>query len=69
MTYPRFSSAICGEHEVRNLHAELAEIEVLARRVVVDHGAARSGPRRPASSEFLRSAQRSSRLLVIDDAE
>jgi hypothetical protein len=40
ITHHRFSSPIWGEHEVRKLHAELAEIEVLARRVIVDHRAA-----------------------------
>jgi hypothetical protein len=40
ITHHRFSSPIWGEHEVRKLHAELAEIEGLARRVLVDHRAA-----------------------------
>jgi hypothetical protein len=37
ITHHRFSSPIWGEHEVRKLYDELAEIEVLARQVVVDH--------------------------------
>ncbi len=40
ITHHRFSSPIWGEDEVRKLHAELAEIEMLGRRVVVDHRAA-----------------------------
>jgi hypothetical protein len=40
ITHHRFSSPIWGEHEVRKLHAELAEIDVLASRAVVDHHAA-----------------------------
>jgi hypothetical protein len=40
ITHHQFSSPIWGEHEVRKLHAELAELEVLARQVVVDHRAA-----------------------------
>ena len=39
ITHHRFSSPIWGEDEVRKLHAELAEIEVLAGRAVVDHDA------------------------------
>ena len=39
ITHHRFSSPAWGEQEVRKLHAELAEIEVLARRVVIDHRA------------------------------
>jgi hypothetical protein len=34
ITHHRFSSPIWGEHEVRKLHDELAEIEVAAARVV-----------------------------------
>ena len=43
ITHHRFSSPIWGEDEVRKLHAELAEIDVLARRAVVDHDAAAAG--------------------------
>jgi hypothetical protein len=38
ITHHQFSSPIWGEDEVRKLHAELAEIEVLASRAVLDHG-------------------------------
>lgn len=41
ITHHRFNAPIWGEHEVRKLQAELAEIEVLARQVAVDHGARR----------------------------
>jgi hypothetical protein len=34
ITHHRFSSPIWGEHEVRKLHGELAEIEASAARVV-----------------------------------
>ncbi len=37
-----------GEHEVRKLHAELAELDRLATQAVVDHAA--SGPRRPGAN-------------------
>ena len=43
ITHHRFSSPIWGEDEVRKLHAELAEIELLASRAVVDHEAAAAG--------------------------
>jgi hypothetical protein len=43
ITHHRFSSPIWGEDEVRKLHAELAEIELLASRAVVDHDAATAG--------------------------
>ena len=46
ITHHRFSAPIWGEREVRKLHAELAEIEGLARQAVVDHLAARPGRRR-----------------------
>ena len=39
ITHHRFSSPIWGEREVRKLHAELAEIDVLASQAVVDHHA------------------------------
>lgn len=42
ITHHRFSSPIWGEREVRKLHAELAEIDLLASQAVVDH----SEPRR-----------------------
>jgi hypothetical protein len=40
ITHHQFSSPIWGEDEVRKLHAELAEIELLASRAVIDHDAA-----------------------------
>jgi hypothetical protein len=37
ITHHQFSSPIWGEHEVRKLHAELAEIDLLASRAVEEH--------------------------------
>jgi hypothetical protein len=42
ITHHQFSSPIWGEHEVRKLHAELAELDLLASRAVDEH----SEPRR-----------------------
>jgi hypothetical protein len=45
ITHHQFGSPIWGEHELRKLHAELAELaelDELATRAVVDHRAARS---------------------------
>jgi hypothetical protein len=42
ITHHEFSSPGWGEHEVRKLHAELAELDRLAAQAVVDH--AGSGP-------------------------
>ncbi len=42
ITHHEFSSPTWGEHEVRKLHAELAELDRLAAQAVVDH--AGSGP-------------------------
>lgn len=50
ITHHRFSSPIWGEHEVRKLHEELAEIEVQARQVLVDHRA--DGPERGRAGIF-----------------
>ena len=50
ITHHQFSSPIWGEHEVRKLHAELAELDVLATWAVVDHS--RSGPRRASIRSF-----------------
>ena len=36
ITHHRFSSPIWGEDEVRKLHAELAEIELMASRVATE---------------------------------
>jgi hypothetical protein len=53
ITHHRFSSPIWGEDEVRKLHAELAEIELMAGRAVVDEDAAAAAaatqPRRAAA--------------------
>jgi hypothetical protein len=38
ITHHRFSSPIWGEDEVRKLHAELAEIELMAVRAAADPG-------------------------------
>jgi CheY-like chemotaxis protein len=48
ITHHQFSSPIWGEDEVRKLHAELAEIELLANRAVTDHDAAAGLFRLPA---------------------
>jgi hypothetical protein len=42
ITHHEFSSPSWGEHEVRKLHAELAELDRLAAQAVVDR--AGSGP-------------------------
>ena len=47
ITHHRFSSPIWGEDEVRKLHAELAEIELMAGRAVVDENATAAGPAAP----------------------
>jgi hypothetical protein len=44
ITHHRFSSPIWGEDEVRKLHAELAEIELLARLAVVEQDAVAAQP-------------------------
>ena len=46
ITHHTFSSPTWGEHEVRKLHAELAELDRLAAQAVVDHDVARSQARR-----------------------
>jgi hypothetical protein len=45
ITHHRFSSPIWGEHEVRKLHAELAEIDLLAARAVDEHNEPRRSER------------------------
>lgn len=45
ITHHRFSSPIWGEHEVRKLHAELAEIDLLAARAVDEHNEPRRSDR------------------------
>jgi hypothetical protein len=55
ITHHQFSAPIWGEREVRKLHAELAEIEGLAKRVVIDHLTARSGQRQARPHRTLES--------------
>ena len=43
ITHHRFSSPTWDEHEVRKLQAELAEIDAIAARAVVDHRGSRPG--------------------------
>jgi hypothetical protein len=45
ITHHRVSSPTWGEHEVRKLHAELAEIQRLAVEVVVEHKESRRAPK------------------------
>ena len=52
ITHHQFSSPIWGEHEVRKLHAELAELDVLATWAVVDHPVSRSERRRASIRSF-----------------
>lgn len=42
ITHHRFSSPIWGEHEVRKLHLELTEIDMLTTQAVVEHCADRA---------------------------
>jgi hypothetical protein len=46
ITHHQFSSPSWGEHEVRKLHAELAELDRLAAQAVVDHAGNRPQGRR-----------------------
>jgi hypothetical protein len=39
ITHHRFSSPIWGQHELRKLNAELAELDALAYKVLGDHRA------------------------------
>jgi hypothetical protein len=48
ITHHRVSSPIWGEHEVRKLHAELADLQRLGARIVAEESAAFAG-RRPFS--------------------
>jgi hypothetical protein len=43
ITHHRFSAPIWGEHEVRKLDAELAELELLATQTINGHDVPRSG--------------------------
>ncbi len=45
ITHHQFSSPIWGEHEVRKLHAELTEIDLLASRAVNEHNEPRRSTR------------------------
>ena len=47
ITHHRFSSPAWGEHEVRKLHDELAEFDMLAIHAVSDHRAAQDARRWP----------------------
>ena len=47
ITHHQFSSPVWDEHEIRKLHAELAEIDALATRAIADHDAAKSVRRWP----------------------
>ena len=51
ITHHQFSSPIWGDGAVRKLHAELAEIELMASRAAVDENAtaAAARPRRAAA--------------------
>ncbi|HTQ93702.1 MAG TPA: hypothetical protein VMK84_29830 [Streptosporangiaceae bacterium] len=46
ITHHRFSSRIWGEDEVRKLHTELSEIDILTTQAAVDHFEARTRRRR-----------------------
>ena len=46
ITHHQFSSPNWGEHEVRKLHAELAEIDLLGSKAVADLGEPRRSTRR-----------------------
>lgn len=50
ITHHQFSSPIWGEHEVRKLNAELAEIDRLAARAVDEHNEPRRSERIRVSS-------------------
>jgi hypothetical protein len=49
ITHHRFSSPLWDEHEVRKLHAELAEIDACAVRAVADHCVSRPALRWPGT--------------------
>ena len=46
ITHHRFSSRIWGEDEVRKLHTELTEIDILTTQAAIDHPRARARRRR-----------------------
>jgi len=68
ITHHRFSSTIWGEHEVRKLHGELAEIEAAAVQIVAPRPARRRlirpGIRR--ACRWLSRRPRSSRRPLLD---
>jgi hypothetical protein len=49
ITHHRFSSAVWDEHEVRKLHAELAELDALAALAAADHDTGRPARRWPGN--------------------
>ena len=51
ITHHRFDSPIWGQDEVRRLHLELTEIDMLTTQAAVEHAAARGG--RPLKGAFL----------------
>lgn len=52
ITHHEFSSPIWGAHEVRKLHAELAELDRLATQVIVGQGTAPSTWERAKARSF-----------------
>ena len=52
ITHHEFSSPLWGEHEVRKLHAELAELDRLGAQAVVDHDTAPSTWQRASVGTF-----------------
>jgi hypothetical protein len=55
ITHHRFDSQVWGEDEVRKLHLELTEIDMLTTQVAVEHAAARA--RRRLARAFLARAR------------
>jgi hypothetical protein len=51
ITHHTFRSPAWGEHEVRKLHAELAELDVMATQAVNDHEATGRPGGVPASAQ------------------
>ena len=45
ITHHRFDSPIWGQDEVRRLHLELTEVDMLTTHAAVEHAAARAGRR------------------------
>jgi hypothetical protein len=44
ITHHQFDSPIWGQDEVRKLHLELTEIDLLTTQAAVEHAAGRTGP-------------------------